>query len=265
MDGKYLNGEEEIFVIGEVKEKEFIGVTEDNSKESLVRFLRKNLLENDKTIKVWSIDMSTLLRGVCKEVAPDAPIVSDKFHVIKYTNRVIDLCRIAVEKRNNERFEIKRTLLMSTKKLHQMKQRNRGMGNKYEKRVLKFETVLKTHPDIRLLWDLKNKVHGFYRCKSPETARKSWNALIQFLTDYASVHPEFTDLKKTFLNWETEILNYFIYRITNAYIEGLNNRIETLKRKKCGFRNKQKFIKALLYLLFPISHVFSNLLYYHTF
>ena len=252
-------------MIGDVESKEFIGVTEDNSKDGLVQFLRKNLLENDKTIKVWSIDMSTLLRGVCRDVSPDSPIVADKFHVIKYTNRVIDLCRIAVEKQVKDRFEIKRTLLMSTHKFHQMKQRNRGTGNKYEKRVLKFESVLREYPEIQLLWDLKNKMHGLYKCHSPETARRSWDGLIQFLTDYTSVHPEFRDLKRTLLNWETEILNYFVYEITNAYIEGLNNRIETLKRKKCGFRNKQKFLKTLLYLLFPISDIFSHLLYNHTF
>ena len=90
-------------------------------------------------------------------------------------------------------------------------------------------------------------------------------ALLRFLDDHKALHPEFADLKKTFLNWETEILNYFIYGTTNAYIEGLNNRIETFKRKRWGFRSKESFIKCFCYMLFPISHIFQSLVYTHWF
>ena len=260
IDGKYLNREDEIFVIGEVRDKEFLGVTQDNSALGLETVLRQELLNRGKVAIVVNMDMSKLIRGVVKRVFPKADIVADKFHVITYTNRVIDLCRIAVEKSVNERFGIKRLLLMKTETLLKLKNKP-----KWKEKVKRFESLLRTNSELKLLWDLKNKLHGFYRCRSIETASESWNILLWFLDEHAATHPEFRDLKSTLLNWEEEILNYFIHRTTNAYIEGLNNRIETLKRKKFGFRSKEQFLKALVYMLFPISTIFQSLIFTHTF
>jgi transposase len=245
-------------VIGEVADREFLGVTNDNTAICLETTLREELLNKGKTVTVVNMDMSKLIRGVTKRVFPYADIVADKFHVIKYTNRVIDLCRIAIQKTVNERWQIKRLLLMKTQTFHKLK-----YNPKWEYKIECFQKILKNHPEIKLLWDLKNKLHGFYRCKSSKTAKESWKSILDFLEQHKTIHPEFADLKKTFLNWEIEILNYFIHRTTNAYIEGINNRIETLKRKKFGFRSKEKFIKVLLYMLFPISDIFINLLYNH--
>jgi Transposase and inactivated derivatives len=192
-------------------------------------------------------------------------IVADKFHVLKSVNTIIDLCRIAVEKSNNERLQIKRLLLMKTETLQRIKRgKQTGKnGRKWQKRIERFERHLRTHPEIRLLWDLKNKFHGFYRCASPASAQRSFDAILAFLARHEADHPEFRDLQKTLRNWEREILNYFIHRTTNAYIEGLNNRIETFKRKKWGFRNLQNFLKALCYMMFPISATFTDVLLTH--
>ena len=237
-----------------------MGVSKDNKQSTLVEILEENLARKNKTVAVVNMDMDKRIKGAVRQVFPDVPIVADKFHVIKFTNRVIDLCRVAVEKSVRDRFEIKRILVMKTGKFHYLKHKD-----KWKVKAQKLEQVLKEYPEIKLLWDLKNKVHGFYRCKTLETATQSWKALLSFLKQHKALHPEFTDLKKTFLNWETEILNYFIYRTTNAYIEGLNNRIETFKRKRWGFRNKESFIKCLCYMLFPISHVFQSHIYTHWF
>ena len=200
-------------------------------------------------------------------VKREIPIVVDKFHVIKHVNNVIDLCRIAVEKSNNDRFEIKRTLLLKTETFLKIKQETQdfpGKNPKWEYKIKKFESILNAHPEIKILWDLKNKIQGFYRCKSIKTAAKSWTTLFLFLDANTAIYPEFSDLKKTLENWDCEILNYFIFRTTNAYIEGLNNRIETLKRKKFGFRNVLSFLKCLCYALFPISFFFDSPLFFHT-
>ena len=44
------------------------------------------------------------------------------------------------------------------------------------------------------------------------------------------------------------ILNYFRYRITNGKMEGINNKIKTLKRQAYGYRDKDYFRLRLLHL-----------------
>ena len=66
--------------------------------------------------------------------------------------------------------------------------------------------------------------------------------------------PEFRELLHTFTNWRKEILNYFDYRITNGFVEGLvlsevegkNNRIKTIKRMAYGYRNMDNFRMRIL-------------------
>lgn len=258
LDGKYLNSEDEIFVIGEVKKKQFLGVTKGGTAADLERVLRKNIINEGKTVELVTMDMSKLIKGVSLNLFPDADIVADKFHVIKHANSVIELCRIAVEKSVNERFQIKRMLLMKMETFNKIKNKP-----KWENKVKKFKKLLKEKEDLRILWNLKNRIHDFYKSKTESKAKENFNGILAYLDTYESIHPEFQDLRKTLVNWQTEILNYFKYHITNAFIEGLNNRIETLKRKRFGFRNKERFIKTLLFAFLPIAMFLSNLIFTH--
>lgn len=248
LDGKYINGDDEIFVIGDVKQKDFFGVTQTNSIAELKRVLKKNLLKQNKKVITVSMDMSKQLKSVADSLFPEAMVVVDKFHVIKYANAVIDLCRVVVEKSVNERFGIKRLLLMKIETLNKIRRKP-----KWQKKAEYFEKILREHPEIQVLWDLKNFLHAFYRSKNRKTAEKRLAGIIGYLDSHRKEHPEFADLKKTLLNWKPYILNHFDTGITNAYIEGLNNRIETLKRKRFGFRSVKRFLKCVVFSLLPIT------------
>ena len=256
LDGKYLNGDHEIFVMGDVKRKKFFGVTKDNSATNLKKVLKENLIDRGKKVVTVSMDMSKTLKSIKDSLFPDAILVVDKFHVFKYANAVIDLCRIAVEKSVNERFSIKRLLLMKVETLEKI--RNKP---KWKQKVVMFEKILREHAEIRILWDLKNRIHVFYQSTNRKEAEERFQGVISYLDSYRKEHPEFADLKKTLLNWKPYILNHFDTGITNAYIEGLNNRIETLKRKRFGFRNTERFIKCIVFALLPLCLVIPHPLF----
>ncbi|MBI5151952.1 transposase, partial [Candidatus Peregrinibacteria bacterium] len=79
LDGKYLSGDEEIFVIGEVRTKQFLGVTKTNKASDLEKLLQKNIVDKGKIVKVITMDMSKLLKGISTRLFPKAEIVVDKF------------------------------------------------------------------------------------------------------------------------------------------------------------------------------------------
>ncbi len=114
---------------------------------------------------------------------------------------------------------------------------------------------------MRVLWDLKNRLHTFYRSKSRREAEEHFQGILQYLDSSQYIHPEFSHLKKTFLHWKEGILNHFDTGITNAFIEGLNNRIETLKRKRFGFRDTERFIKCITFALLPLSFILPHPLF----
>ncbi|MBA3709832.1 MAG: transposase [Planctomycetes bacterium] len=43
------------------------------------------------------------------------------------------------------------------------------------------------------------------------------------------------------------ILTYFEHRITNALAEGINSKIQGIKKRACGFRNRDHFKTAILF------------------
>jgi transposase len=55
------------------------------------------------------------------------------------------------------------------------------------------------------------------------------------------------------------VLSYIRHRVTNALAEGINSKIETIKKMACGFRNREHFRTAILFHcggldLYPKAH-----------
>jgi transposase len=55
------------------------------------------------------------------------------------------------------------------------------------------------------------------------------------------------------------VLNFFAYRVTNAVAEGLNSKIQTIKKMAYGFRNREHFKTAIFFhcgglQLYPATH-----------
>ena len=58
--------------------------------------------------------------------------------------------------------------------------------------------------------------------------------------------PVMVKAAKTLKAHATGVLNFVVHRITNACAEGLNSKIETVKKMACGFRNREHY-KTMIY------------------
>ncbi|WP_092226337.1 transposase [Desulforhopalus singaporensis] len=67
----------------------------------------------------------------------------------------------------------------------------------------------------------------------------------------------FIRLGLTINRFKEQILNYFKHHITNAAVEGINNKIKTLKRQVYGFRDMEYF-KLRLYHLHRTRYSFAG-------
>jgi len=59
---------------------------------------------------------------------------------------------------------------------------------------------------------------------------------------------ELAKVARTLAGYKTGILNYFKHFITNGVVEGINNKIKTLKRQAYGFRDMAYFKLRLYHL-----------------
>ena len=184
-------------------------------------------------VKNVVLDMSDPFKKFAKEFFPQARLVADHFHVIRLLNPMINKARTEItgDKRSNP---VRRLLLLNGKK----------RLDYFERHAL-YEW-LKEHPKLRELYHFKEALHGLYRCRGYDRARR---ALIGLLDRMAlSSLPEIKKLRKTLMKWKTEILNYFITGLTNGRTEGFNNLAKLLQKRAFGFRSFKNYRLRLLSL-----------------
>jgi len=184
-------------------------------------------------IKEVTIDMSPAFIAGTRDYLPNASVTFDKFHVIQSLNKAQDEVRRTEQKKN--------PLLKRSRYIWLKNPENLTRAQKKHMESLRFEN-LKTAK----VYQMKLTFQDIYRTiKEPETAEEaikkwlSWAARsrIEPIKAFAKM------IKAHFAG----ILRYFTSRLTSGAMEGINSRIQEIKRRARGYRNINNFI-AMIYL-----------------
>lgn len=121
----------------------------------------------------------------------------------------------------------------------------RGPGAPPPDETAEVESALRAYPELATAYRLYQDLRRLYREATADTAPA---LLARFYQDVErSGLLEFRGLVDgAFRIWEPEILAYFDARITNAYAEGITNKIKVIKRSGYGFRNFARFRERVL-------------------
>lgn len=183
-----------------------------------------------ENVELVSLDMSDSYRSFVKGFFPNAKMVADKFHVLRLLNGHINRARKGIT--GDVRKNPVRKLLL----------RNRASLNYFERLAL--DRWLNQHAALSEIYHWKEMLHALYRTKGSDRAKRKLQGMLDLMAK--SQLPEIKTLRKTLLRWRTEILNYFIYGLTNARVEGFNNVAKTVKKRSYGFRNFRNYRLRLL-------------------
>lgn len=183
-------------------------------------------------VKNVVLDMSDPFKLFAKTMFPGARIIADHFHVIRLLNPMINKARTEIT--GDRRSNPARKILL----------RNGSRLEYFEKRAL-YEW-LKLHPKLNELYHFKEALHGLYRCRGYERARRAFIGLTDSMA--MSQLPEIQRLRKTLLKWKQEILNYFTTGLTNGRTEGFNNLAKLLQKRAFGFKSFKNYRLRLLSL-----------------
>ncbi|MGZ3710257.1 MAG: ISL3 family transposase [Bdellovibrionota bacterium] len=183
-----------------------------------------------ENVELVSLDMSDSYKSFVKGFFPNAKMVADKFHVLRLLNGHINRRRKDIT--GDVRKSPVRKLLL----------RNRRNVNYFERLAL--DRWLDLHPDLKEIYLWKENLCSLYRCVGIRWATRKLQKMLDMMAK--SLLPEIKTLRKTLLKWRHEILNYFIYGLTNARTEGFNNVAKTVKKRSYGFRNFENYRLRLL-------------------
>lgn len=257
------------------------GTNVDNVTSALNRihwYLRAKALE-------VTMDLSESMRAIVQEVFPYATITVDRFHVQKDCYEAMQQLRVKYRRKaQRELIEAREQHKLRNKrnKLHRKKGKKDPRGRKPKRANLKFQPerlangdtvcellarsryllmvssnkwtasqkirarlLFKLYPDLETAYGICHSLRMIFSNKNatPQSAHESLKAWYNKVTDFDD--DNFNTVSATIYQRETEIVNYFINRHTNASAESFNSKIKTFRAALRGVVDVKFFLYRL--------------------
>ena len=224
-------------ILVDAKKHKILDVLPDRTQSHLSAYFKELKRSERYRVKFFDCDKSQPNTDLAKAYFPNATIIIDKYHFIRYVTWAIE----------NVRKRLQKTMPVSLRKYY--KRSRKLILTRYDK--LKDENkkacdlMLHYNDDLRLAHYLKE---WFYKICQNEKYSYQRTAFWEWVkTAESSGIQEFEDCAKTFRHWSFGILNAFKYKYTNGPTEGYNNKIKVLKRISFGIQNFKRFRTRIIH------------------
>jgi transposase len=224
-------------VVTELDTGRILHAVEGKGKDDIKPFL-ETLARKAKGLKAVAMDMSSAYFSAVRESLPQVDIVFDRFHIMALMNQAID------ELRRDHQRELdvlgQQTLKGSRFLLLQ------NYDSLAPERKGRLDALLQVNAPLFVIHSMKEQLRLFWEKDGRKEAEEF---LAVWCKDaMASGIKALIRVGKTLGAYRTGLLSYFEHYITSGAVEGLINKIKTLKRQAYGFRDPAYFKLRLYHL-----------------
>ena len=219
-------------IISDIDRKCILAVLPDREKKTLEAWIDTLSPQEHKSIRFVSIDMWAPYHQAARSKLPHAKVVVDRFHLMKQLNTRLTQLRTAYQK------ELAPAMRSAMKGSRWLLVRNRSQLSPSEEAQL--TKVLELCPELRTLYLLKEEFRSIFE-KIQDRQRAARFLSAWTLRASMTGNKYLAKIVTTLRNWWEEILNYFMERITNGFVEGLNGALRAIMRTAFGYRNFHNF------------------------
>ena len=200
---------------------------------------------NRDEVKYVVMDMNRGFRDAAKAFLPNAQIIIDRFHVVRFCTEAMDNVRRSFQSvlPSNQRKYFKRSRRLLLAHRNELSEEDRAA----------VDVMLRFSDRLMQAYALKEAFYDFMDAPDRATASKRLEYWLD-ACDRLKI-PEFKACRKMLVNWKLYILNAFDFHLSNGFTEGCNNAIKTLKRVAFGFRNFLSFRARILLSLVPYANI----------
>lgn len=224
-------------------------LTEGRSQRSAQQALAALPIRWREAVETVVIDLYWPYRKAIEAELPGTRIVADKFHIVRSVDAAAQKVRIrhgrrrtvvgrdgGISRQHNPRFDSR---VFNSRWLFMRRSHNL---DKDEQAALDY--LFELHPEIGVAWWLKEAFAAIYRASNRTDAEQQLDLWVHHV-EQAGLK-EFTDLWRTLSHWRDPILAYFDDPQTNAYAEGITNKIKVMKRRGYGHRHQLRYRDKVL-------------------
>ena len=236
------------FVFANYQSKNIIDIVEDRRLHSLTEYFSRFSLEARNNVKYICMDMYTPYISLVNSIFPNAKIVIDKFHIVNLVNRAFNQTRISIMNSIQDD-SLKRKLKLFWKSLLkyypdlcQVNYYCQSFKRKLSSKD-KVDYLLEKIPELEINFNIYQDIiqtikHNNFK-RFEEIVKK-------YLASKEKISKKMIIALKTLKKYMKFIKNMFESNITNGLIEGLNNKIKSIKRTAFGYSNFSNFKKRVL-------------------
>lgn len=184
------------------------------------------------------MDLAQYYHKFAEETFPNAIRIADRFHVNRYALDALQDVRrrvsLGLSSQNHVFLKCNKNLLSK---------RNDQLD---EKESIILKKLLNLSSELEEVYCWKEDLIEWYDCCI--NVDQATIVFDRWICSGKSLNiPEVDVALKTFENWKQEIINYHIYRFTNAPVEGRNNKIKAIQRRYYFTRNRE-YYEARIFL-----------------
>jgi transposase len=233
-------GHRYLTVVADLERNRVEFVTEDRKTESIDRSYQTRPKEIWEQVEAIAMDMWEPYYTSTVAHVPGAvdKIVFDRFHIMQHLGKAVDQVR---RREHGEFLKAGQESPLTKTKYWWLF----SLEHVPEERVGDFHALLQKNLKVGRAWTIKETLREMWKYRYAGTARK-------FFAEWYSwaVRSRLAPIKKVAQMLRTHLKNIVTYakhRITNAVTEGINAKIQAIKKTACGFRNMEHFKIAIYF------------------
>lgn len=210
-----------------------IDLAEGRDKQTTRTLLKQVICDQNRdNVETVSVDMWKAYLNSVEEIFPNAKVVHDRFHLIKYLNEAIDKVRRR-EVKQHEELKNSRFALLKNK------------VNLTDKQQIIFEHIQAANYQVSKAWRVREDFKNIFGCP---TINEAFSLFVKWGASVLNTNiKELIKVAKMFNAHLKGVINALTNSFSNAMAERLNGKIQELKTIGRGYRTFKNFRSAVLF------------------
>jgi len=246
-------GHDSVTVVCDLERATVEHVGDDRKKESLDGYLATISKKARERVEAIAVDIWGRFLASIREHVPEAEekIVFDRYHLMTHMVKAVD----EVRKEKNRQLKRGGREMRGCWGVGGWLYSRENLPQRHKRR---FQSLRQMHLKTGKAWAMKESLGELWRYRFMALAIRHFKAWFFWATH--SRLRFMVEKARMFRKYLRQILTYFWHRIINAVSEGLNSKIETLRKMAHGFRNREHFKTAIYFHcgglnLYPVTHM----------
>jgi transposase len=200
-------------------------------------------MEERQNVEAIVMDMWDPYIAATRKCVPNglSKIVFDRYHVMTQLTAAVSRVRKAEQRELHRAGDTARAAALKGKRFTLM----RGKANRTAEEEAEIRALRRAGFKVGRAWAIKEAIGVIWQCRSMRDALREFNKWYGWV-----LRSRLEPMKRagqTIKRYLYGVLRYVRHRYTNAASEGMNSRIQLIKHRARGYRNRNNYRDAILF------------------